>query len=76
MRIWQTPSSGLTSFALGSLIHQYQVALNSFTGGGPIVIFNDSVMCAGPTRRAVRLTVDMRDAVALRWSCALSATSR
>jgi class 3 adenylate cyclase len=50
--------------ALGPLIHRHEGTLNSFTGDGLMVIFNDPIPCADPARRAVRLAVDMRDAVA------------
>jgi class 3 adenylate cyclase len=49
--------------ALGPLIHKYEATLDRFTGDGLIAIFNDPVPCADPASRAVRLAVDMRDAV-------------
>jgi adenylate cyclase len=50
--------------ALGPLIYRYEGTLLSFTGDGMIVIFNDPVPCPDPAHRAVRLAVEMRDAVA------------
>jgi adenylate cyclase len=50
--------------ALGPLIHGYEGTLERFTGDGMIVIFNDPVPCADPALRAVRLALEMRDAVA------------
>ncbi len=49
--------------ALGPLIHRYEGTLDRFTGDGMIVFFNDPVPCPDPALRAVRLAVDMRDAV-------------
>ena len=57
--------------ALGPLIHQYEGTLDRFTGDGLIVIFNDPIPCSDPASRAVRLAIDMRDAVtslARSWS--------
>jgi adenylate cyclase len=50
--------------ALGPLIYRYEGTLDRLTGDGLIVIFNDPIPCSDPARRAVRLAVDMRDAVA------------
>jgi adenylate cyclase len=50
--------------ALGPLIERYEGTLNRFTGDGLFVIFNDPLPCPDPARRAVRLAVDMREAVA------------
>lgn len=50
--------------ALGPLIHHYEGMIDSFTGDGLIVIFNDPVPCPDPAFRAVRLAIDMRAAVA------------
>jgi adenylate cyclase len=51
--------------ALGPLIHRYEGMIDSFTGDGLMVIFNDPVPCPDPALRAVRLAVEMRDAAAL-----------
>jgi adenylate cyclase len=48
---------------LGPLIHRYEGMIDSFTGDGLIVIFNDPIPCLDPALRAVRLAVDMREAV-------------
>jgi adenylate cyclase len=50
--------------ALGPLVHRYEGTVHQFTGDGLIVYFNDPVPCPDPAIRAVRLAVDMRDAVA------------
>ena len=49
--------------ALGPLIHRYEGMIDNFTGDGLIVIFNDPIPCPDPALRAVRLAVDMREAV-------------
>jgi adenylate cyclase len=50
--------------ALGPLIHRYEGTLDRFTGDGMLVVFNDPVPCPDAALRAVRLAVDMRDAIA------------
>jgi adenylate cyclase len=50
--------------ALGPLIHRHEGTLDRFTGDGMLVLFNDPVPCADAAQRAVRLAVEMRDAVA------------
>jgi adenylate cyclase len=50
--------------ALGPLVHRYEGTLDHFTGDGLLVYFNDPVPCSDPALRAVRLAVEMRDAVA------------
>jgi adenylate cyclase len=49
--------------ALGPLIHRYEGTLDRFAGDGLIVFFNDPLPCLDPALRAVRLAVEMRDAV-------------
>jgi adenylate cyclase len=49
--------------ALGPLIHRYEGTLHRFTGDGMLVVFNDPVPCADPALRAVRLAIEMREAV-------------
>jgi class 3 adenylate cyclase len=51
--------------SLGPMIHRYEGMIDSFTGDGLIVIFNDPIPCLDAALRAVRLAVDMREAVAL-----------
>jgi class 3 adenylate cyclase len=46
------------------LVHRYEGTLAQFTGDGLLVYFNDPVPCPDPAQRAVRLAVDMREAVA------------
>jgi adenylate cyclase len=50
--------------ALGPLIHRYEGTLDRFTGDGMVVYFNDPLPCPDPALRALRLAVDMREAVA------------
>src|SRR6266478_5957599 len=50
--------------ALGPLIHHYEGTLDRFPGDGMLVVFNDPVPCPDAALRAVRLAVDMREAVA------------
>jgi class 3 adenylate cyclase len=50
--------------ALGPLVHRYEGTLDHFTGDGLLVYFNDPIPCPDPALRAVRLAVEMRDAVA------------
>ena len=50
--------------ALGPLIHRHEGTLDRFTGDGMLVLFNDPMPCADPAHRAVRLAVEMREAVA------------
>jgi adenylate cyclase len=49
--------------ALGPLIHRHEGTLTRFSGDGLMVFFNDPLPCSDPAARAVRLAVEMRDAV-------------
>ena len=49
---------------LGTLIHKHEGTLDKFSGDGLMVVFNDPVPCDQPALRAVRMAVEMRDAVA------------
>jgi class 3 adenylate cyclase/CheY-like chemotaxis protein len=51
--------------ALGPLIHRWEGTLDRFTGDGMLVVFNDPMPCPDPAFRAVRLAVEMREAVAV-----------
>lgn len=56
--------------AIGSLVHAYGGTLERFTGDGLMVFFNDPVPCDDPAQRAVRMALDIRDAVkqlAVQW---------
>src|SRR3954463_12519756 len=50
--------------ALGPLVHRHEGPLDRFAGDGMMVFFNDPVPCPDPSARAVRLAIEMRDAVA------------
>jgi class 3 adenylate cyclase len=55
---------------LGPLIHKYEGTLERFAGDGLNVLFNDPLPCPDPSERAVRMAVEMREAVAglaLKW---------
>lgn len=48
---------------VGRLIFQYEGTLERFLGDGIMVVFNDPIPCADHCQRAVRLALEMRDAV-------------
>jgi adenylate cyclase len=55
---------------LGSLIDQHDGTLERFTGDGVMVFFNDPFPCRDPADRAVRMALEINDAVrerAARW---------
>lgn len=55
---------------LGSFIHLHGGTLERFTGDGIMVFFNDPIQCEDAAERAVRMSIDIRDAVrevASRW---------
>jgi len=49
--------------AVGPLIRKYEGTLDRFTGDGMMIFFNDPLPCPDAPQRAVRLAVEMRDAV-------------
>jgi class 3 adenylate cyclase/CheY-like chemotaxis protein len=49
--------------ATGDLIERYEGTLQRFLGDGVMVVFNDPLPCPDPADRAVRLAVELRDAV-------------
>ena len=56
--------------AIGALVHAYEGTLERFTGDGIMVFFNDPVPCDDAAERAVRMALEIRDAVselAARW---------
>lgn len=56
--------------AIGALVHAYEGTLERFTGDGIMVFFNDPIPCDDAAERAVRMALQIRDAVsdlAARW---------
>ncbi|CAN5229113.1 hypothetical protein BH11ACT6_BH11ACT6_57720 [soil metagenome] len=49
--------------AMGALVHAYEGTLERFTGDGMMVFFNDPVPCDDAAERAVRMALEIRDAV-------------
>jgi class 3 adenylate cyclase len=49
--------------ALGELILKYEATVGWFAGDGLMVWFNDPIPCDEPAARAVRLALEMRDAM-------------
>ena len=49
--------------AIGSLVRTYEATLERFTGDGIMVFFNDPIPCADAAERAVRMALELRDAV-------------
>ena len=49
--------------AIGTLVHAYEATLERFTGDGIMVFFNDPITCDDPAERAVRMALELRDAV-------------
>jgi class 3 adenylate cyclase len=50
--------------AMGRLVDKYEGTVDSFTGDGLLVIFNDPVPCPDPSMRAVQMAIEMRDELA------------
>jgi len=56
---------------LGVLVDKFEGTVERFVGDGLLVIFNDPLPCPDPSLRAVRMAVEMRDAVAklaVKWN--------
>jgi adenylate cyclase len=49
--------------AIGALVHGYEGTLERFTGDGIMVFFNDPIPCDDAAERAVRMALEIRDAV-------------
>jgi len=50
--------------AIGPLIQRFGGMVEHFAGDGLIILFNDPLPCPDPSAQAVRMAVEMRDAVA------------
>ncbi len=48
---------------LGALIHKFEGTLERYAGEGLTVLFNDPLPCPNPSEQAVRMAVEMRNAV-------------
>ena len=56
--------------ALGPIVASFEGTLDHYSGDGVMVFFNDPIQCDDPAERAVRMSIDIRDAVrelAERW---------
>jgi adenylate cyclase len=56
---------------LGRLVDKHEGTVDSFTGDGLLVLFNDPLPCPEPSMRAVQMAVEMRDELAMlttKWS--------
>ena len=56
--------------ALGDCVVRHEGTLERYAGDGILILFNDPIECADHTERAVRMAVEMRDAIgklAERW---------
>jgi class 3 adenylate cyclase/HAMP domain-containing protein len=49
--------------ALGELIHRYEGTLDRFAGDGVMILFNAPIQFQDHTKRAVKMAVEMRDAI-------------
>ena len=49
---------------LGELIHKHEGTLDKYAGDGLMVLFNDPIKCEQPALKAVRMAIEMREAVA------------
>jgi adenylate cyclase len=50
--------------AIGKIIYRYGATLERFAGDGVMAIFNDPVPVENPSLHAVRMALDMREAIA------------
>jgi adenylate cyclase len=50
--------------AMGELIHRYEATVGWFAGDGLMVWFNDPIPCPDPAVRAVKMAVEIREAMA------------
>jgi len=50
---------------VGPLVFEYEGTIDSFSGDGIMMFFNDPVRCSDPSRRAVEMSVEIRNRVKL-----------
>jgi adenylate cyclase len=56
--------------ALGASVMRHEGTVERYAGDGILILFNDPIECADHTERAVRMAIEMRDAIgqlAQRW---------
>jgi adenylate cyclase len=56
--------------ALGALINKHEGTVERFAGDGLLVLFNDPLPCPDPSKRAVLMSIEMRDEIsrlAAKW---------
>jgi adenylate cyclase len=49
--------------ALGALINKFEGTVERFAGDGLLVLFNDPLPCSDPSKRAVEMSIEMREEV-------------
>jgi class 3 adenylate cyclase len=49
--------------ALGALINKFEGTVERFAGDGLLVLFNDPLPCPDPSKRAVLMSIEMRDEI-------------
>ena len=49
--------------ALGAMINKFEGTIERFAGDGLLVLFNDPLPCSDPSKRAVEMSIEMREEV-------------
>jgi adenylate cyclase len=49
--------------ALGALINKFEGTVERFAGDGLLILFNDPLPCSDPSKRAVEMSIEMREEV-------------